>query len=104
MVTSPWKRVVLVAVACVIACGAVLLRSTGRGAAAEGERPVGASSFRCMTSMTPVRHFYVDNLRGDLAGTLAAANSKTGAVYPPGSVVQLVPGEVMVKRSKGFNP
>jgi hypothetical protein len=46
--------------------------------------------------MTPVRQFYVDNLRGDLQGTLAAANAPTGAVYPPGSVTQLIPGETMV--------
>lgn len=42
-------------------------------------------------------------LRGDLAATLAAANLPTSAVYPPGSVIQLVPGEAMVKRRKGFN-
>jgi hypothetical protein len=53
--------------------------------------------------MTKVRHFYVDNLRGDLAATLAAANATKGAVYPPGSVIQLIPGEAMVKRDKGFN-
>src|SRR5262245_66209269 len=53
--------------------------------------------------MTAVRHFYVDNLRGDLDATLAAANSPNGAVYPPGSVIQLIPGEAMVKRDKGFN-
>ena len=61
-------------------------------------------SFRCMREMTPVRHFYVDNLAGDLQGTLAAANNPKGAIYPPGSVVQLVPTEVMVKREQGFNP
>src|SRR5207247_1407647 len=54
-------------------------------------------------TMTPLRQWYVDNLRGDLKGTVAAANSRTGAVYPPGSVIQLVPTEVMVKRDKGFN-
>lgn len=62
------------------------------------------ASFRCMRQMTPVRHFYVDNLAGDLQGTLAAANNPKGAIYPPGSVVQLVPTEVMVKREQGFNP
>jgi hypothetical protein len=54
--------------------------------------------------MTHVRHFYVDNLNGDLQGTIAAANAKNGAVYPPGSVVQLVPGEAMVKLDKGASP
>ncbi len=62
------------------------------------------SSFHCMRQMTPVRHFYVDNLQGDLAGTLTAANAPKGAIYPAGSVVQLVPTEVMVKREAGFSP
>jgi len=65
---------------------------------------VGADSFRCIREMTQVRHFYVDNLLGNLEGTLAAANAPKGAIYPPGSVVQLVPGEVMVKRETGFSP
>ena len=79
------------------------LLSAGPGAAADA-KVIDATSFRCITSLTPVRQFYVDNLNGDLAATLAAANSKTGAVYPPGSVIQLIPGEAMVKREKGFNP
>ncbi|MGQ0711861.1 MAG: hypothetical protein ACT4NV_19170 [Rhodoferax sp.] len=62
------------------------------------------ASFRCMRQMTAVRHFYVDNLSGNLQGTLAAANAAQGAKYPPGSVVQLVPTEAMVKREPGFNP
>lgn len=65
---------------------------------------VGADSFRCIREMTPVRHFYVDNLLGNLEGTLASANAPKGAIYPPGSVVQLVPSEVMVKREAGFSP
>jgi hypothetical protein len=68
-----------------------------------GAQDIDAKSFRCIRQMTPVRQFYVDNLRGDLAGTLAAANSSTGAIYPAGSVIQLIPGEAMVKRDKGFN-
>jgi len=62
------------------------------------------SSFQCMRKMLPVRHFFVDNLLGDKAGTLAAANAPKGAKYPAGSVVQLVPTEAMVKREAGFNP
>ncbi len=65
---------------------------------------VDASSFRCIRQMQPVRHFFVDNLLGNQAGTLAAANSPKGAIYPPGSVVQLVPTEAMVKREPGFSP
>ena len=62
------------------------------------------SSFHCIRQMTPVRHFYVDNLLGNIEGTVAAANAPKGAMYPAGSVVQLVPGEAMVKRETGFSP
>ncbi len=62
------------------------------------------NSFQCIRKMLPVRHFFVDNLLGNKADTLAAASAPQGAKYPPGSVVQLVPTEVMVKREIGFNP
>jgi hypothetical protein len=65
---------------------------------------INEGSFRCIRAMTPVRHFYIDNLLGNRAGTLEAAYASGGAVYPPGSVVQLVPTEAMVKREQGFNP
>ena len=77
--------------------------SNGADRTASAGDHIDAKSFRCIRTMTPVRHFYVDNLRGDLDATVAAAKSPGGAVYPPGSVIQLVPGEVMVKRDKGFN-
>lgn len=67
------------------------------------EVEVTAETFRCLNDMTPVRHFFVDNVLGDLDATLAVANSANGGVYPPGSVVQLVPSEVMVKHGKGWN-
>ena len=62
------------------------------------------ASFRCLHEMKKVRSMYVDNLLGDVAGTLAVANAADGGAYPPGSVLQLFPGEVMVKREKGANP
>jgi hypothetical protein len=61
-------------------------------------------TFDCIRDMTPVRGFYVDNLLDELDATVAVAQSPTGGVYPPGSVVQLVPGEVMVKHPAGFSP
>lgn len=70
--------------------------------AAPGSFPVGETSFKCITDMTHVRHFYVDNLAGNLAATVKVAQAGTGD-YPVGSVLQLVPSEVMVKRDKGFN-
>jgi hypothetical protein len=75
------------------------------GAADNASQPklnIDDSSFKCITDMTPVRHFYVDNLLGNLEGTVAVAKAGTGN-YPPGSVVQLIPNEVMIKHEKGFN-
>ncbi len=86
-----------------LVCVVALLLLAGHGDTAGPDADIDAKSFRCIRQMTPVRQFYVDNLRSDLGATLAAAKSPTGAVYPPGSVVQLIPGEAMVKRSKGFN-
>jgi hypothetical protein len=80
-------------------CSAGFLLSMGLGNAMD----IDANSFRCIRKMTPVRQFYLDNLQGNLDATLAAANSTNGAVYPPGSMLQLIPGEAMVKRDKGFN-
>jgi hypothetical protein len=88
-------------------CAALLFLNAGVCAAEEtvgnGKVQIDAKSFRCMTEMSKVRHFYVDNLLGKLDATLAVANSPTGGTYPPGTVVQLVPNEAMVKRDKGFN-
>jgi hypothetical protein len=88
-----------------IACAALLLACQSLAAPpAPPQLPaISDNSFRCLTQMTHVRHFYVDNLVGNLSGTVHAAQSTSGEPYPLGSVVQLVPGEVMVKREKGFN-
>jgi hypothetical protein len=67
------------------------------------EMKIDADSFVCLNRMTAVRHYFVDNLRDDLAATVAAAESTDGAVFPPGSVVQLVPTEAMVKHESGWN-
>jgi hypothetical protein len=88
-----------------IACAALLFACQGLAAppAAPKLPAISDSSFRCVTQMTHVRHYYVDNLSGNLAGTVHAAESTTGEPYPVGSVLQLVPTEAMVKREKGFN-
>tara|TARA_R110002110_G_scaffold40517_2_gene129670 strand:- start:1261 stop:1899 length:639 start_codon:yes stop_codon:yes gene_type:complete len=62
------------------------------------------ASFGCISDLTPVDRFFVGNLNGDLDATVAVASAEEGGVYPVGSVVQLVPTEVMVKRETGFNP
>jgi hypothetical protein len=70
--------------------------------ASEPKVKVDDTSFKCITDMTPVRHFYVDNLLGNLEATVAVAKAGKGD-YPEGSVLQLMPNEVMIKQQKGFN-
>ena len=60
-------------------------------------------TFGCIRDMSPVRGFFVGSLQGNLDETLAVANAGSGT-YPVGSLVQLVPGEAMVKREAGFSP
>jgi hypothetical protein len=71
--------------------------------AGEPKVKIGDNSFKCIQEMTQVRQFYVDNLLGNLEGTVAVAKAGTGD-YPEGSVLQLMPNEVMVKQQKGFSP
>jgi hypothetical protein len=89
-----------------IFCGIVSFLSPGVGNAEDNpdKGNIDAKSFRCITEMTHVRQFYVDNLLRNLDATLAVANSATGGPYPPGTIIQLIPTEAMVKRDKGFNP
>jgi len=54
-----------------IGCGVALLVLAGSGNATD----IDAKSFRCITKMTPVRQFYVDNLQGHLDATVAATIS-----------------------------
>ena len=61
-------------------------------------------SFVCLSKMQPVRGFFVGNLLGKLDDTVAAAMSPEGTTYPPGSIVQLIPSEAMVKHHQGWNP
>ena len=61
------------------------------------------ASFGCIRDLVQVDRFFVGNLEGDLDATVAVASSEDGGVFPVGSVVQLVPGEAMVKRETGFN-
>jgi len=83
---------------------ATLIAFTGKAADAPKPVEISENSFQCVTKMTKVRGFYIDNLLGNKRKTLAVAKSKKGGVYPPGSVVQLVPTEVMVKGQPGSSP
>jgi hypothetical protein len=88
----------------ILSCLCLYSGVSSQAADNRGVVEVSGETFECIRDMTPVRGFYVDNLLGDLEATLATANAADGGVYPPGSVVQLVPGEVMVKRASGVSP
>ena len=96
--TSFGKQITAAGILLLVVCGYV-----SGGNAAEPNVMVDDNSFKCMTEMTKVRHFFVDNLLGNVAGTVAVANAGTGD-YPEGSVVQIMPNEVMIKQQKGFSP
>lgn len=85
-----------------LGCLAWLL-ATVANAATPAPVPVSEKSFACISGLKPVRGFFVGNLLGNVAATLKVAQSPNGGVYPVGSVIQLVPTEVMVKQPKGFN-
>lgn len=72
-------------------------------AAAPKPLEITEASFGCIRDLKPVRGYYVGNLLGDVDATVAVASATNGGVYPPGSVVQLVPGEAMVKHYPGYN-
>lgn len=73
---------------------------------ADKQLDLSAALFKCLTDMTKAAggDFYVDNLLGNVDATLAVANSEEGGVYPPGSVVSLIPSELMIKHQEGWNP
>jgi len=75
----------------ILACTLLLAGSAGAvepGAA--NSFAITEKSFHCMTEMTRVGHFYVDNLAGNLKGTVQVAQSGMPGIYPVGSVLQLV--------------
>jgi len=61
------------------------------------------STFKCILHMTAVKHYFVDNLAGNIEGTVAVAKAGTGQ-FPEGTVLQLIPNEAMIKQQKGFSP
>jgi len=86
-----------------VSCFAALLLCAGSVQAGEPKYKVDGSTFQCITKMTPVKHFFVDNLAGNLAGTVDVAKAGKGQ-FPEGTVLQLIPNEAMIKQQKGFSP
>jgi hypothetical protein len=61
------------------------------------------SDFECLTDWARVRRFRIDNKLGRLDEALAVAHGDAPLPYPPGTIIQLVPNEAMVKRGGNFD-
>jgi hypothetical protein len=89
-----------------VSCLAAVLLCVAGAEADEKAAPkykVDASTFQCITKMTAVKHYFVDNLAGNLAGTVEIAKAGQGP-FPEGTLLQLIPNEAMVKQQKGYSP
>lgn len=105
---------VLAGTAGVVACGGGSDRaeppttteeaSTTDSSAPVEDLEVDEDDLRNINLMTPVRGFFVDNLLGHLDEAVAIAEANEGGEYPVGTIIQLIPTEVMVKRAPGFSP
>ena len=51
-----------------------------------------------------MRRFRITNALGHLDETLAVARRDIAPPYPPGTIIQLIPGEALVKRGGRFDP
>jgi hypothetical protein len=60
--------------------------------------------FECLTDWTRIRRFRIANPLGHLDEALAVARGEQPPPYPIGTIIQLFPGEAMVKRGGGFFP
>jgi hypothetical protein len=63
-----------------------------------------AADFVNVNRMTRVGDHFIASLNGHLEEALAVARNPRDAVYPVGTVIQLIPTEAMVKRHKGYSP
>ena len=63
-----------------------------------------AADFVNINRMQRVGDHFIGSLNGHLEEALAVAQNPKDAVYPVGTVLQLVPTEAMVKRHQGYSP
>ena len=63
-----------------------------------------AEDFRCITDYEAVRGFFISNELGRLDEAIAAAEADFAVDVPPGTVIQLIPQEAMVKGLPGSSP
>jgi hypothetical protein len=64
-----------------------------------------AEDFECIQDWERVRNIRVTNKLGFLEEAVALARDpQAGVQYPIGTIIQLFPGEAMVKRGPGYDP
>jgi len=63
-----------------------------------------ALDFECVLNWPQPNVYRLTNLRGHLTEALAVAQSPTGGTFPLGTVIQVIPGEAMVKRASDWSP
>jgi len=83
----------------------LLLTSQSNSQDADKQIPVTDALFKCLTEMSKAAagSFFVDNILDNKAATETVAASTTGGQYPPGSLISLIPTEVMLKHQPGWN-
>lgn len=64
-----------------------------------------ATDFECLKNWERVRNIRLTNKLGRLEEALSLARDpRPGLQYPAGTIIQLFPGEAMVKRAPGYDP
>ncbi|HHZ88134.1 MAG TPA: hypothetical protein EYN73_09190 [Chromatiaceae bacterium] len=106
------KYIALLFCSCLLTCGGCMITNEDEKSPSPVQQDspdpnkeilVTEDTFVCLEKMHPVRGFFVGNLLDKLDDTVAAAMQPEGAPYPPGSIVQLIPTEVMIKHFKGWS-
>src|SRR5262245_45979719 len=102
----PRRALLAVVAACSLAACGGSGGSAGSGQpAAPEDFAAEASDFDCILDWNEIRHFRITNKLDHLDEALAVANDpQPGKEYPVGTIIQLFPGEAMVKRGPEFDP
>ncbi|MBM4247468.1 MAG: hypothetical protein FJ148_27380 [Deltaproteobacteria bacterium] len=104
------RRRVADALGAAVAVVALALAGCGSDGGSGGVRPPAdfvavASDFECLQNWPRVRNIRLTNRGGFLDEALALAqNHQPGKQYPVGTIIQIFPGEAMVKRAPGYDP
>jgi len=90
---------------CLALAAALLLVAQSNSQDSSKQLELTEDMFECLTDMqkSAIGAYFVSNILGNIEGTLAVANSESGGEFPVGSMISLIPTEVMVKHRQGWN-